>query len=129
MTNTEINTIPPYLKNDYLKFRDLYEIQIKSKNPENNSKFTQELLDILIKKPSSFAHLSNQIAFAIYFVVKIDSSKMNQFDINSLPTWKKLSPCFTIDKNYQSMVEQLQKRSQYELKIAILLIHIHQNME
>ena len=123
------NTIPSYLENDFFMFLENIESYNDPENPELLKNYTSGLFEQLKINSSSFAGMVDQLALAIFTMIKIDTKKIKLISLEMEPDWQEVRPIIGVHPNARRTISEIMEHSEDELKFAVLLIHLYQNFD
>lgn len=122
-------TIPFYLESDFFMFMENMESYNDPKNPDLLKHYTSGLFRQLKTNSSSFSGMVDQLAMAIFTMIRVDAKNIKLMSLESEPDWQELRPFMGVHPDARATIADIMEHSENDLKFAVLLIYFYQNYD
>jgi hypothetical protein len=83
----------------------------------------------LTQNSSSFSGMVDQLAIAIFTMIKVDAKHIKHISLDEEPDWQEVRPFIAVHPRARDVISDIMEHSENELKYAVLLIHFYQNYD
>ncbi|GAA6171972.1 hypothetical protein NBRC116592_16420 [Colwellia sp. KU-HH00111] len=120
-----VTRLPDYLAEDFSLFLENMNSLSDPENPDLLSNYLANLFEQLKNTPLLFTGMVDQLAMAIFPMVKVDSKRLAKLTLTHEPKWNEVKTAVGVHANARACITEIMNQAEQELKTAILLIHFY----